>query len=87
MTQKRCRFGPLVRFAHGLRKDLAAVTAAVETEWSNGQTEGQINRLKTIKRQIYGRAGFTYLRAKSAPLSGPGCICTLPVTRLHQNCG
>jgi len=64
---KRCRFGPLVRFAYGLRKDIAAVTAAVETEWGNGQTEGQINRLKAIKRQMYGRAGFTYLRARVLP--------------------
>ena len=68
---KRCRFGPLVRFAYGLRKDLAAVTAAVETEWSNGQTEGQINRLKAIKRQMYGRAGFTYLRARVLPCPVP----------------
>ena len=66
-TTKCCRFGPLVRFAYGLCKDLAAVTAAVETEWSNGQTEGQINRLKAIKRQMYGRAGFTYLRARVLP--------------------
>ena len=68
---KRCRFGPLVRFAYGLRKDLAAVTAAMETQWSNGQTEGQINRLKTIKRQMYGRAGFTCLRARVLPCPAP----------------
>jgi transposase len=53
--------------AYGLQKDITAVTAAVETEWSNGQTEGQINRLKAIKRQMYGRAGFTYLRARVLP--------------------
>ena len=64
---KRSRFGPLVRFAYGLQKDIVAVTAAVETEWSNGQTEGQINRLKAIKRQMYGRAGFAYLRARVLP--------------------
>ncbi len=64
---KRCEFGPLVRFAYGLQKDVVAVTAAVETEWSNGQTEGQINRLKAIKRQMYGRAGFPYLRARVLP--------------------
>jgi transposase len=34
----------------GLKKDLGAVVAAVETRWSNGQVEGQINRLKAIKR-------------------------------------
>jgi len=41
--------GPLVRFAYGLRMDTKAVVAAVETPWSKGQTEGQINRLKAIK--------------------------------------
>jgi transposase len=64
---KRSRFGPLVRFAYGLQKDIVAVTAAVETEWSNGQTEGQINRLKAIKRPMYGRAGFAQLRARVLP--------------------
>ena len=70
-TTKGCRFGPLVRFAYGLQKDLAAVTAAVETSWSNGQVEGQINRLKAIKRQMYGRAGFAYLRARICPALTP----------------
>jgi transposase len=46
---------------------MAAVTAAVETSWSNGQVEGQINRLKMIKRQMYGRAGFALLRARVLP--------------------
>ena len=64
---KKCRFGPLVRFAYGMQKDITAVTAAVETPWSNGQVEGQINRLKAIKRQMYGRAGFNYLRARVLP--------------------
>ena len=64
---KHSGFGPLVRFGYGLQKDLAAVTAAVETHWSNGQVEGQINRLKAIKRQMYGRAGFSLLRARVLP--------------------
>lgn len=64
---KRCCFGPLVRFAYGLEKDIQAVRLAVETDYSNGQTEGQINRLKAIKRQMYGRAGFAYLRARVLP--------------------
>ena len=60
-----------------LKKDLSAVSAAVETSWSTGQVEGQINRLKTIKRQMYGRAGFELLRARVLPYSpamwaGPG---------------
>lgn len=60
-------FEPIARFAASLKKDMAAVTAAVETDWSNGQTEGQINRLKTVKRQMYGRAGFALLRARVLP--------------------
>jgi transposase len=43
-------------FAKRLSADHDAVRAAVSLDWSNGQTEGQINRLKTIKRQMYGRA-------------------------------
>jgi transposase len=68
---KRCEFGPLVRFGYGLEKDLSAVTAAVETQWSSGQVEGQINRLKAIKRQMYGRARFNLLRARVLPYSLP----------------
>ena len=66
---KRCEFGPVVRFAYGLQKDISAVAAAVDTAWSTGQVEGQINRLKTIKRQMYGRAGFDLLRARVLPYS------------------
>lgn len=55
---------PLQRFATRLRADYAAVHAALSLEWSNGQTEGQINRLKTIKRQMYGRAGLDLLERR-----------------------
>jgi transposase len=48
--------GALSSFARGLRADTDAVTAGLREPWSNGQTEGQINRLKTLKRQMYGRA-------------------------------
>lgn len=51
-------------FARGLRQDQAAVAAALREPWSNGQTEGQINRLKTIKRQMYGRANIDLLKAR-----------------------
>ncbi len=54
----------LVGFAHGLRSDAAAVEAALTTDWSNGPVEGQVNRLKAIKRQMYGRAGMKLLRAR-----------------------
>jgi transposase len=66
---KRSEFGHVVRFAYGLQKDISAVSSAVETSWSTGQAEGQINRLKTIKRQMYGRAGFALLRARVLPYS------------------
>ena len=51
-------------FARGLQADLAAVRAALELPWSNGQTEGHIHRLKALKRQMYGRAGFDLLRIR-----------------------
>jgi len=63
----QCGIGPLVRFACGLHRDLPAVVAAADTDWSNGQVEGQINRLRTLKRQMYGRAGFALLRARVLP--------------------
>jgi transposase len=54
----------LARFARGLQEDLGAVKAGLTLEWSNGITEGQIHRLKLIKRQGYGRAGFALLRQR-----------------------
>jgi transposase len=54
----------LARFARGLREDLAAVTAGLTLAWSNGPVEGQITRLKLLKRQGYGRAGFSLLRQR-----------------------
>ncbi len=51
----------LQSFAKGLQDDYAAVQAAMTLAWSNGQTEGQINRLKTLKRQMYGRANLDLL--------------------------
>lgn len=54
----------LVTFAIGLRQDYGAVYAALSTVWSSGQAEGQVNRLKLVKRQMYGRAGFDLLRVR-----------------------
>lgn len=54
----------IVRFARTLNRDFDAVKNAIEMPWSNGQTEGQINRLKTFKRAMYGRAGPELLRAR-----------------------
>src|SRR5208337_2349376 len=58
------------RFARAAHQDIDAVRNAVLEPWSNGQTEGQINRLKTIKRAMYGRAGIELLRARMIPLQG-----------------
>jgi len=49
-------------FATGIKRDQAAIQAALTYEWSQGQVEGQINRLKLLKRQSYGRASFDLLR-------------------------
>lgn len=57
-------------FSIGIRQDYAAVQAALELPWSNGQTEGQVNRLKFIKRQMYGRAHFDLLRLRVLYTSG-----------------
>jgi transposase len=51
-------------FAAGLRKDLDAVRAGLTEEWSNGTVEGFVHKLKLLKRQGYGRAGFELLRAR-----------------------
>lgn len=50
------------RFAKGIQSDFQAVNNAVITTYSNGQVEGQVNRLKNIKRRMYGKAGFELLR-------------------------
>lgn len=53
---------PAVRgFASTLKRDAAAIKAALALPWSNGQLEGQINKLKMLKRQMYGRANLKLL--------------------------
>lgn len=59
---------PIMRFARTLHRDIDAVRNAIELPWSNGQAEGQINRLKTLKRAMYGRAGPNLLRARMLQL-------------------
>jgi transposase len=54
----------LQRFAAGLEADLSAVRAAFNSPWSSGQVEGQINRLKYLKRQMYGRAKLDLMRIR-----------------------
>jgi transposase len=54
----------LASFANGIKRDFAAVSAAVTEPWSNGQTEGQSTKLKLVKRQMYGCAKLDLLRAR-----------------------
>ena len=55
---------PLARFSEGMQDDLAAIQAGLTLPWSNGVTEGQVNRLKLLKRQGYGRAHVALLRQR-----------------------
>jgi len=62
-------FPLIAQFARTLRRDLRAVELAITSPWNNGPMEGHINRLKVLKRQMYGRAGFELLRARVLPLA------------------
>jgi transposase len=61
---KACHVTELTSFVNGIRRDYAAVRAAFSSEWSNGTTEGHVNRLKFLKRQMFGRAHLDLLRVK-----------------------
>ena len=54
----------IASFARGINKDKEAVQCAITEPWSNGQTEGQITKLKLVKRQMYGRAKVDLLQAR-----------------------
>lgn len=60
-----CGIAPVQTFAAGLEQDGAAVRAALTLPWSSGQAEGQINRLKLLKRQMYDRASLDLLRRRT----------------------
>ena len=60
---------PLQRFVRKLQQDQRAVEGAVRERWSNGPVEGHINRLKMLRRQMYGRAGVAFLRARVLPIA------------------
>jgi transposase len=66
------------RFASGLKRDLSAVRNAPATEWSSAQVEGQGNRLKTLKRAMYGRCGTEILRARMLPCRSEQSTIFLP---------
>jgi transposase len=59
-----CGVAAVETFAAGLDQDGAAVRAALTMPWSSGQAEGQITKLKLIKRQMYGRGSFELLRRR-----------------------
>lgn len=66
-VDNRRTVGPLPAlhaFADGLRRDYQAVTAGLTLPWSSGPVEGHVNRIKMLKRQMYGRAGFALLRKR-----------------------
>jgi len=67
LDARRTGLPEIGRFCDGLLRDAAAVTAAVTLPWSNGQVEGQIHRLKLVKRQMYGRESFKLLRRRVLP--------------------
>jgi transposase len=54
----------LHRFAAGIQRDKAAVLAALSLAWSNGPVEAQVQKLKLVKRQMFGRATFDLLRQR-----------------------
>jgi len=59
----------LASFARGLRDDWEAVVAGLSLKWSNGPVEGAVNRIKMIKRQMFGRANFDLLRRRVLPVT------------------
>jgi transposase len=63
---------PFRRFARGLRLDYVAVQGAVTLPWSQGPIEGQLNRLKMLKRQMFGRARLDLLARRFLLAAGPG---------------
>jgi transposase len=69
-----------VEFANGLGRDRAAVEAALRYKWSNGITEGHVNRLKMLKRTAYGRPSFALFRQRGQqPAEDAPLHCLRPV--------
>ena len=64
IIRSKHRLAGLKTFARGLLKDIGAVENGICMPWSNGAVEGHVNRIKNIKRQMYGRASFELLRKK-----------------------
>ncbi|MER5403081.1 transposase [Streptomyces sp. NPDC002599] len=73
---------PMKGFAGFLRQDLDAVTAGLTLPWSSGVVEGHINRVKTLKRAMYGRASFELLRSRILTQSRPSATAGRAVSKL-----
>lgn len=69
-TSQESGIPELKGFAAGVKRDRDAVRAGIEQPWSNGQVEGQVHRLKLLKRQMHGRSGFLLLRRRVLPFAG-----------------
>lgn len=69
ISARRSEVVEFVTFANGITADIQAVRAALAHEWSQGQVEGQVHRLKLVKRQMYGRGSST--------CCGRGCCARL----------
>ncbi|MCS2724484.1 ISL3 family transposase [Bacteroides uniformis] len=63
-THKKTSLKCLKSFINGLNKDFSAVCNAIKYKWTNGLVEGEVNRLKNKKREMYGRGSFQLLRRK-----------------------
>lgn len=64
LQAERSDIAELKSFVAGIERDYDAVKEALRLPWSQGQTEGFVNKLKTVKRMLYGRAGFHLLRQR-----------------------
>jgi hypothetical protein len=64
VKSSKYKLSGLKTFAIGLLRDIKAVENGIRILWSNGAVEGHVNRIKSIKRQMYGRASFDLLRKK-----------------------
>ena len=64
LEAKTCGVRAMETFAAGLEQDRSAVNAALQTGWSNAQTEGQVTKLKLFKRSMYGRGNLDLLRRR-----------------------
>ena len=61
---KQSHVAELISLAKSMQQDSSAIAAACSLPWNQGQVEGQVNRLKCVKRQMYGRAQFDLLRIR-----------------------